>query len=247
MENNISILIVEDEDIWIESLHLILKDFGFTVVKTVSTSDDAITAFGSYEYDLVLMDIHLEGKKSGIELGKIVNKLYNKPFIFITGGNDHEIKEAFEARPSAYLPKPINHSSLFIAIQNAIHNFTNNKPASRTADEREFNSFFVKHGKTYKKIDWKDIAYLAAGKNYISAYNTIDKTEYYIRSSLQGILQHLIPEHLQKQFIQVNRSEAVQISFITEIEKDEVRTAFRNFALSDAFSKVLKSRLHIIS
>jgi len=247
MENDISILIVEDEEIWIQNLHLILKDFGFNVVKTVSTADDAIAAFGACEYDLVLMDIHLEGKKSGIELGKIVNKLYNKPFIFITSGNDHEVKEAFEARPSAYLPKPINHSSLFIAIQNAINNFSNDKPASMAVDEGEFGSFFVKHGKTYKKIEWKNVAYLSAGKNYIGAYNIIDKTEYYIRSSLQKILQHLIPAQLQKQFIQVNRSEAVQISFITEVKNDEVKTQIRSFALSDAFTKVLRSRLKIVS
>ena len=156
MENAISILIVEDEEIWIESLHRTLAEFGFSIAKTVTNVNDALTAFGNCEYDLILMDIHLDGRNSGIELGKVVNKLYNKPFIFITASHDHHIKEAAIVNPSAYLIKPINPSSLFIAIQNALYNFQNKHTAVVKTGEDDFTSFFVKQGNRYKKIDWKD-------------------------------------------------------------------------------------------
>jgi DNA-binding LytR/AlgR family response regulator len=248
MENVISVLIVEDEEIWTRTLQLVLSDFGFSIAGTANTVEGALEAFATCDYDIILMDIHLNGKSSGLELGKIVKKIYNKPFIFITASKEHSIREAADAQPSAYLPKPINPSSLFIAIQNAINNFNNNQTVATAKDEDEsFSSFFIKQGNRYKKIDWKDVPYISAGKNYVGVYNSVDKTEYYIRSSLQKTLQHIIPRHLQKQFIQVNRSEAVQLSFISEVANDEVRTAFKSFQLSESFGKELRQRLNIVS
>jgi CheY-like chemotaxis protein len=225
MENEISILIVEDEEIWIQQLKHMLDEFGFTVTKTVSTVEDALSTLSSCEYDLVLLDIHLNGKNSGIELGKIISKLYNKPFIFTTASHYHEIKEATDTRPSAYLPKPINPASLFVAIQNAINNSSNNQRALKE-DAANFTSFFVKQGARFKKIDWEDVVFLSAGKNYTSVFNA---------------------QNLQKQFLQVNRSEAVQLSFILEVSNDELKTAFKSFTISETYSKEMRAKLNVIS
>jgi DNA-binding LytR/AlgR family response regulator len=247
MEHTISVLIVEDEEIWLESISRILDGFGYKVAGMVSSVADALTAFSSLDYDLILMDIHLDGNNSGIELGKIVNKLYHKPFIFVTASSGHMMLEAADTHPSAYLTKPINASSLFIAIQNAINNFHNDRPAQSVNENNDLTSFFVKQGSRYKKIDWKDIAYLSAGKNYTSVFNAPDKTDYYIRSSLQKILQQIIPKQLQKHFIQVNRAEAVQLSFIEEFVNGDVKTPFKSFPVSEAFNKELRTRLNIVS
>lgn len=243
MEEQISVLIVEDEEIWVQTLKLILRDLGFDVVKAVSSADDALQAFSSCKYDVILLDIHLNGKRSGIELGTVVNKLYHKPFIFITSGDDQDIKEMAGAKPSAYLRKPINSASLYIAIQNAINNFSNNEDQH---NEDVLYSFFVKQGNRYKKINWSDVAFLSAGKNYVSVFNSVDKTDYYIRSSLQKVVQNIIPKSLQKNFVQVNRSEIVQLSFIHELVNDKVVTAYKNFIVSDLFSRDLKNKLNII-
>lgn len=246
MEDRISVLVIEDEEIWIKNLQLILKDFGFEVASVVTNAEDALTALSKANYDIILLDINLNGKSVGIELAKVINTLYKKPFIFITASDGHTLKAAAETQPSAYLTKPINPSSLYIAIQNALNNFNNRQSASPDKkDEEHFTSFFVKQGTRYKKIDWKDIAYLEAGKNYVGVFNAIDKTEYYIRSSLQKTLQHIIPKHMQNQFIQVNRAEVVQFTFILEVVNDEVKTAFKNFTVSELYSKELKNRLNI--
>lgn len=248
MEDGISVLIVEDEEIWIQNLKLLLDDFGYSVAKTASSADEALFALNNCEYDVILMDINLNGKNTGIELGKIINKLYKKPFIFITANHDkHSLEEAASAYPSAYLTKPIDPSSLFIAIQNAINNFSNNTPASADNTEGSFSSFFIKQGNKYKKIDWRDVVYLSAGKNYISVFNSLDKTEYYLRSSLQKTMQQIIPAHLRRQFAQINRAEVVQIPFITEVMADSVSTLFKSFQLSDTFSKDVRNRLKIVS
>lgn len=246
MENAISVLIVEDEEIWIQNLTLILQDFGYTVAATATTVDAALAAFSGNDFDLVLVDINLNGHSSGIELGKIVSNLYHKPFIFVTAGHGHSREAAALAHPSAYLTKPVNESSLFIAIQNAINNFSNNTIADPDVRNDDFSSFFVKHGNRYKKIDWKDVVYLSAGKNYISAFNAVDKCEYYIRGTLQKTMRDIIPDQMKKLFVQVNRSEVVQFSFIQEVMADEVKTQFRSFPVSEGLNKELRKRMRIV-
>jgi len=249
MHENISVLIVEDEDIWVRNLQLSLEDFGFDIVGTANTVASALTAFKEYHYDIVLLDIHLDGKNSGIELGKILTSIYKKPFIFITASFDsHTMQDAAAAKPSAYLTKPVNTSSLFIAIQNALHNFTIHHTATITEmNENILTSFFVKNGNKYKKIDWNDVVYLSAGKNYISVFNAKDKAEYHIRSSLQNALHYIIPVRMQHLFMQVNRAEVVQLPFVTEINGDEIRTQYKSFNLSEGFSREVKRKLNILS
>ncbi|RYZ55204.1 MAG: response regulator [Sphingobacteriales bacterium] len=249
MHENISILIVEDEDIWIRNLQLSLEDFGFDVVSTAKSLSEALIAFKEHHYDLVLLDIHLDGKNTGIELGKILTSIYKKPFIFITASFDsHTMQEAAAARPSAYLTKPVNTSSLFIAIQNALHNFSVHHTASIVdMNETMFQSFFVKNGSKYKKIDWQDVVYLSSGKNYISVFNARDKAEYPIRSSLQNALHYIIPQKMQSQFVQINRSEVVQLQFILEITGDQIRTEYKTFTLSEGFSKDIRKKLNILT
>jgi len=251
MQEDISILIVEDEEIWIQQLQFFLKDFGFTSTKAVTNLEDALVTLSSTEYDLMLLDINLGGKNSGIELGKIITRLYNKPFIFITSSNTHQLKEAAEVLPSAYLAKPVNPYSLYIAIQNAINNFGNNRIAGGQDGDIELTSFFVKQGSKYKKINWKDVAYLSAGKNagknYTSVFNTVDKTEYFIRSSLSKVLEFLIPKQLQYQFVQINRSEIINLFFVQEVENEEVKMAFKSFSITSTYMRELRKRLNIIA
>ncbi|QKJ32766.1 response regulator transcription factor [Mucilaginibacter mali] len=249
MQHDISILIIEDDAMWSQSLKNNLVDFGFTVVGTPNTFQNAITALNSLNYDIALLDINLHTRNEGIELGKMLTNLYRKPFIFITGNFDKQtMDQAVEAKPSAYLTKPVNPVSLYVTIQSAINNF-NNKTVAIAAKpgETDSDSFFVKLGDKYKKINWKDVVYLTSDKNYTVIFNAVDGTEYYIRSSMNRTLQYIVPKHLQGKFIQVNRAETVQLSFITELIADEVYTPYKTFTVSENYIRDLKKQLNIIA
>lgn len=247
MQEEISVLIIEDEELWARSLAANLDDFGFTVAGTANNFETAITALNQRNYDIVLLDIHLNGKESGIEIGKMINTLYHKPFIFITGSMNNEVASAaLQARPSAYLNKPVNPTSLFVTLQAAIRNFNDHISAPKNADNQN-DSFFVKQGDKYKKVFWKDVVCLRSEKNYTGVLNATDNTVCYIRSTLPKTLRYLVPLALQSHFVQVNRSEVVQLSFITELAKDEVKTAYKTFAVTESFMKELKEKLHILS
>ncbi|MBZ0262537.1 MAG: response regulator [Hyphomicrobiales bacterium] len=246
LQEEIKALVIEDEEIWLRSILANLNDFGYTVSGTASNFEEAIKLLNTADYDIVLLDINLNRKKSGLELGKMVSGLYHKPYIFITASFDtHTMQEAIGANPSAYLTKPVNPASLVIAIQNAINNFNSKQPASNVSEEELF--FFVKQGNKYKKLNWKDIVYLRSEKNYTSIFNAPEKAEYYIRSTMPKTLKYIIPASLQDKFIQVNRSEALNTTFIHEMSGDEVKTQFKVFYITDAYSKNLKKVLNIIS
>jgi len=244
----INVLIVEDEEIWIKGLEMNLVEFGFGIAGICRSVQEALEAFNTTTYDIVLMDINLQGTDSGIELGKIVQQMHRKPFIYITAAKGNtSTREIAATYPSAYLIKPIHPSSLFVAIQNAIHNFDNHITPVFNEVADTPGSFFVKQGSRYKKINWNDVVYLSSGKNYLGVFNAPDKTEYFIRSSLQKTLDYIVPATLRASFIQVNRSEAIQGSYVEEIDGEKIKTAYKAFSITDTYLKDVKKKLNIIT
>jgi DNA-binding LytR/AlgR family response regulator len=247
MEQEIAVLIIEDEELWARSLAATLDEFGFAVAGTATNFADGIRALDKRDYDIVLLDIHLQGRESGIELGHLVWAHYKRPFIFITASYDAQTAQAaVAARPSAYLTKPVHPASLFVSIQTAIQNYTAQLDAVASPDMPVSDSFFVKQGDRYRKIFWKDVVALSSEKNYTGVLN-IDNTTSFIRSTLPKTLRYLVPTSLQPGFVQVNRGEIVQVSFIRELTRDEARTAIRSFAVTDGFAKDLREKLRILS
>jgi CheY-like chemotaxis protein len=249
IQEEIRILIIEDEKVWAEILATYLRDLGYAVAGVANTFEEAITLLNKAEYDLALVDINLNVTASGIELGRMLHNLYRKPYIFLTANTEHTtLADAVAAKPSAYLPKPVNLTSLTVAIQSALNSFSSTavEPAAGPIQE-DSTFFFVKHGNKYKKTDWKDVVYLRSDKNYTLFFSAADKNEYSIRCTLQKALNNIIPEQLQSRFAQVNRSEAVQITFIQEITSEELRTPYGKFAITEGYQKELKIKLHVIS
>ena len=248
MNEEIAVLIIEDEELWAKSLQANLDDFGFSVVGTANNFESAVMALNKKNYDIVLLDIHLHGSESGIELGRMVYSMYQKPFVFITASFDAQVaQKAVSANPSAYLTKPVHPASLFATIQTAIQNFTTHTTALSPKESGKDDTFFVKQGDKYKKVFWKDVVCLSSEKNYTAVLNAADGTTSFIRSTLPKTLNYLVPVAYRQSFVQLNRSEVVQLSFIQELAKDEVVTAYKTFTVTPSNLKNLKEKLRIIS
>lgn len=68
------ILIVEDEPLTAFDNEVTLVDLGYEVVATLDNFDDAIALIGREQIDLILSDVRLTGKRSGVDLAKAANK-----------------------------------------------------------------------------------------------------------------------------------------------------------------------------
>lgn len=247
MQHKISVLVIEDEEIWATKLQMSLDSLGFTVVGMYDNAEDALINIPSLEFDIALLDINLNGKNIGIELGKIIGGVYKKPFIFITGSFDnHTVEQAVSAKPSAYLTKPANDASLFIAVQNAIENFDKKETAHTISSNNNYDSFFVKLGNRYKKIEWNNVVALVSDKKYTKVLLCNESTEFFINNTLPKTQLHIIPAALKNQFVQINRAEVINIKFVEELGGDRVKTPIGIFESTDGYLKELKVALNIV-
>ncbi len=241
----IQILIIEDDPISADSMVAILDSFGFIIKGVAHTIEMALHLLNKENFDIALVDIELNGSKSGLEIGTMLNNLYRLPYIFITGFSDIEIiKEAVKSNPAAYLQKPISPATLFACIQTAIQNFNTEQQAS-AKENNNADFFFIKVRNKLKRIEWKNVVLLTSSDNY-TVLTLIDKTEYYLRSSLAMTIKFQIPKHLQQCFLQVNRAEVVQLNFITEIFEEEIITPIKKVIITKSFLKEVKQKLKIV-
>jgi len=248
MQRDISVLVIEDEETWMQQIKHNLNQFGFNVAGFAYTIDGALPAIRANNFDIALLDINLHGKNSGIELGKMISSTLKKPFIFITSSvHDGIIEETASAMPSAFLTKPFSPASLYISIQSAIHHFSAGQlPLQTKTPSASLNSFFVKLGNKYVRIEWQNVVSLRSEINHTHII-TSDKNTYLIRSSLQKTVQHIIPEALKNDFVQINRAEVLHTRYIEKIIGDEAVTASRSFTITDTYIKNVKQQLNIIS
>jgi DNA-binding NarL/FixJ family response regulator len=117
---NRKILILEDELIVGLDLQEILINEGFKT-NLVNSFDEGMLELTTFQPQLVLCDINLNGKNNGIDFAKEVNKLY--PFteiIFITSYTSVKYtEEAEETRPLDYIVKPWNEEQIKVALRRA--------------------------------------------------------------------------------------------------------------------------------
>lgn len=244
--NSIKLLIIDDEEIWSTQLEMIAEKFGFEVVGCFNEATTAIMQLSKIDFDIALLDISMEGKNIGIELGKMITNTYNKPFIFITGSLDqHTANEALAAKPSAYLTKPVNDTSLYVAIQQALNNFEE-KQVAQNETAIKSNSFFVKVGNKYKKIEWQKVVALISDKKYTKILVANDNVEYFIGNTLPKTLQNILPPHLQNNFVQINRAEVVNTEYIIELKSTTITTLHQIFEATDGYLPELKNKLNLV-
>lgn len=84
------ILIVEDEAVLYERLRMFLIKENYSVDAFTKSVKEALGRIQQKTPDLVLLDIMLDGKETGLDLGKMLFETYHIPFIYVTKRDDDE-------------------------------------------------------------------------------------------------------------------------------------------------------------
>lgn len=110
------ILIVEDEFIVANALRLTLEQAGYSVNGIVATVEEADENMKKRKPDLVLLDIRLEGKSSGIDLARRL-RAENIPFIYLSANSSQKVlEEAKTTEPYGFLLKPFREKDLLVTL-----------------------------------------------------------------------------------------------------------------------------------
>ena len=118
------ILIAEDEFIVAMDIKKVLEKLGYEVTSFVGKGIDVINRTEIEKPDLVLMDIMLNDKLSGIETAKIIKNRYDVPIVYLTALTDEEtLQQAKLTEPGGYLLKPFDERGLHSAIEIALYKF----------------------------------------------------------------------------------------------------------------------------
>ncbi|MFB9080302.1 sigma 54-interacting transcriptional regulator [Flavobacterium procerum] len=122
---NSKILIVEDEFIVANDLQLILRQAGYIVTGIAVSAEEAYESIAKNKPDLVLLDIYLEGKESGIDLAKKI-KSENIAFVYLSANSNETIlEEAKKTDSYGFLVKPFREKDLLVTLEIASYRHKN--------------------------------------------------------------------------------------------------------------------------
>jgi CheY-like chemotaxis protein len=116
-----TILVVEDETIIALDLQILLESFGFDVYGPVPSGETSLKAASFFRPDVVLMDVKLKGKMSGIEAARIIYNHLNIPVIYLTAYGDEATLREISTIPSfGYIRKPFVESEVEESIKSLL-------------------------------------------------------------------------------------------------------------------------------
>jgi two-component system, sensor histidine kinase len=111
-------LVVEDEEIILADLVFTMNRLGYQVAATASTGTDAIRAAAEHKPDLVLMDLRLQGRMSGLDAAREIQGNAPVPILFVTA-HAHLLMGQAEglSGPHKCLAKPFSSGDLSSSIE----------------------------------------------------------------------------------------------------------------------------------
>jgi DNA-binding LytR/AlgR family response regulator len=188
-------LLVEDDPIYAIWLKVVLEDFGIKDITSETTVIKAVESCKVNQPDLIICDIFLEGKLTGVDLLKELQQ-YQIPIIIITNSRDKDLYNVVKkVQHVNYLVKPFQPLSLISVIENSFHELESSKNS-------KLNESFIlikNHENTYNKLFLSNILYLEADKNYTYIYSSEKKI------ALKKSLVSLLPD-LDNHFIRIHKS-----------------------------------------
>lgn len=121
MNTTSKILIVEDQFIEANHLRLMLQKSGYVVQPVARSVSEAVALIEQDKPDLVLLDIFLSGKETGIDLARYLKK-EQIGFIYLSANSNEDIlTEAKATHPFGFLIKPFRERDLLVTMEIAAY------------------------------------------------------------------------------------------------------------------------------
>ncbi|QDW25999.1 response regulator [Pedobacter sp. KBS0701] len=146
------ILIVEDEFIVAHDLQMILQRAGYQVIGIADSVKNAQALLEKHQVDLVLLDIYLKGRLTGIDLAHDLMKS-EIPFIYISANSNEKVLEAAKSTcPYGFIVKPYRDRDVLMSIDIARYRKENSNNM-KMSSERFMQDFIVDI--SMKSLTWQ--------------------------------------------------------------------------------------------
>lgn len=239
-----NIYLVEDDFFHLNDIKITIQELGSELVGNSCDALEVLDQVQKLLPDVVLMDIHLNGKQEGIALAKRLKSLTNSLIIFTSSDvSKATMLEAVETKPVAYITKPINkndlHAALLMAQNQLDVKCENNEQIIVNNDE-----IYIKSGTKLVKVILDTILYAFADtKNYCTVVIENDK-KVSVRMSILSLHKILNKNN----FIQTHRAYLINWNKVDSLseQNQEIYIKGHSVPLGKTFKDEVYKRLNII-
>ena len=237
---DLKILIVENDIPIQESLAEIVELLKHKVVGTAKSMAAAKNMLANNP-DLVLLDIHLNGDKSGIDFANVLDK-QGVPFIFITALADADtVHQAVKTNPFGYIVKPFGLEDIYTAIQVAMKTYIS---LQKQADKEPIiinkdRTIFMKVNSSLVKIREDEILWAEARGDYV-IFKT-DSNTFIVHSTMKNVL-----EKLSSTFVKVHRSYIVNLDKVVDIDDSNLLIEDKVIPISRSNKSILLQKINVL-
>jgi len=147
--------------------------------------------------------------------------------VFTTAYSEYAV-ESYAFQTIDYLLKPITLKRFLASVQKIEQYFSKHQPGQVPNTEQSPEFFFVKSGKTFRKIVLKDIQYFEGEKDYVKLVK--DEEQFLIYRRLKDIEEQLKPP-----FIRVHNSYIVNYEQLSKVEDNHIYIADKRIPISEKF------------
>ena len=197
-----------------------LRELGYGLAGVARTAEEAETLFDALQPDLVLLDVHLDGPRDGIDTAAALVARRRVPLIFITAFPDNQtFARARQVGPFAFLGKPYNGPLLGHSIELALQHFAgaqdllaDDGPGEQAEGTVLPDGIFVREQHRFVKLPLAQVLLLEADGSHTHLRTAARK--FTLRLTLGKLLERF-PAGL---FCQVHRGFAVQLAAINALD-----------------------------
>ncbi|HEX4852496.1 MAG TPA: LytTR family DNA-binding domain-containing protein [Puia sp.] len=222
---NLTCIIIDDEPDAVNLVELLIKqNTTWTLKAKCYDALEALTFLKLNQVDFIFLDINMP-KLTGLELATLLPP--RTKIVFTTAYSEYAF-DSYSFQTIDYLLKPITLKRFLASVEKIEQHFSKPRPEYLPNAEEGPTFFFVKSGKTLRKILLKEILYFEGEKDYVRMATSQEQILVYRR------LKDM-EEQLKSPFIRVHNSYIINYEQLSKIEDNHIYIGDKRIPISEKF------------
>lgn len=232
MNTKISCLIIEDEPPAMQLLEDYIRKLPMLELKgKFYDAIEALEYLKKQPADIIFLDINLPGL-SGLELAELIPK--DQKIIFTTAYAEHAL-DSFSFHVIDYLLKPVSFKRFLQAIQK-LQLHVSPSPVKEIQSAKQDELLFIKTGRTVIRIQFSDIIYIEAHKEYLCIHTGRQKHLVYKRMKEMAA-------SLPDSFVRIHNSYIVNLRHVQKLGQQLVEVGGRELPVSAGYKEAFQQHI----
>jgi len=222
---NLRCIIIDDEPNAVSLLEVLIgQTTQWQLLSKCYNALEAIDFLKNHTVDFIFLDINMP-HLTGMELAGLLPK--ETKIVFTTAYAEHAA-ESYAFQTIDYLLKPITLKRFLAATQKIEAAFGKQPVIEKTESKVDDAYFFVKSGKTLRKILLDEVLYFEGEKEYVRLVTGTEELLIYRRLKE-------IEEQLQPPFVRVHNSYIVNTKLLSKIQDNHIYIGNKQIPVSEKF------------